>query len=110
VADVLDRAADLLEQPGKWTQGAAARTADGEMTFAADPAAACFCMWGAIARVSDDYEAIDCRPIRMITQPLGCAATPGNLGRYNDKLGRTQAEVVAALRSAATAARTGEGK
>jgi hypothetical protein len=101
VADVLDRAADLLTPEGAWTQGYSARDANGSPVFVDDKSAVCFCMWGAIAKVTGDLSAQDRRPIRAITKPLGWAATPDNLGRFNDTPGRTQAEVVAKLREAA---------
>lgn len=103
VADVLERAADLIEPEGKWTQQIYARTEDGRSTDVQDPEAICFCMAGALARVAGDFNE------RFISakQVVGNILDRG-MADWNDAPERTQPEVVAALRRAATLARAGD--
>lgn len=107
VADVLERAADLIAKPGGWTQGR--YKAAGED---------CYCASGAIVvplmndpvlgHVAFAAEAFFGRYLRERNAiPDGKNPVP----YWNDMEDRQQAEVVTALRSAATAARQqGEGK
>lgn len=98
VAEVLNKAADLLEKPGAWTQGALGRLEDGTPVYSADAPslsrASCYCMAGALW-VANGYQypeaAFDALP----------AGPREGTGQWNDAPGRTQAEVVAALRQAA---------
>lgn len=100
VADVLDRAADLIEPEGAWTQGAPARTAGGRGTDSGDREAVCFCAIGAINRAGYwDW------PLTSACWKAVEDTTVG-LAKWNDAPERTQAEVVAALRAAAEKART----
>lgn len=106
VADVLERAADLIAKPGAWTQGYYGLTDSG--AYADTPRdAVCFCALGAIKAaqhaVEFDAEIDDAeRFFRNFN---------GSITSWNDAPERTQAEVVAALRQAATAARQqGEGR
>ncbi|ANC85440.1 hypothetical protein [Sphingomonas sp. NIC1] len=111
VADVLERAADLIEPEGAWIQGAYGQDDDGEPTvsiYALSSSSECHCVLGALAHVVGEdrmYEFADALvPVIGVRDYLGVAP-------WNDASERTQAEVVAALRSAATAARQqGEGK
>lgn len=105
VADVLDAAADLLEKPKGWTQGAYARDADGRDVnpyekWRPSPEAVCFCLYGALAHVASQAG--------MEKTPFLVDPLPST--KWNDTPGRTQSEVVAALRAAATSTRQGETK
>lgn len=95
-ADVLGRAADLLEEFG-WCQGAY-----GSKTYGA------FCAMGATMSAARDLGcfADEGRQREMFHEALANldAATFGNTGRWNDVPGRTAGEVVAKLRQAAKAA------
>ena len=102
VADVLEAAADLLTPEGAWTQQSYGRSVDGEPLFEGyDPAAVCWCAYGAIEKVTGQgmngalrksaVEALDWSPF------------------WNDAPERTQAEVVAKLREAAQRARARKG-
>lgn len=93
VADVLDAAADLLEKPGAWTQG--------EWWSCNDDDEQCFCVRGAIRWCG---VGINSEMDQKIAEAMGFRA-PHLLARWNDEKGRTQSEVVAALRAAATSAR-----
>jgi hypothetical protein len=100
VADVLERAAALIEPEGAWTQGVLGRDANGRILMARDLGrAVCFCAQGAIIRVSDAslaWHAV--QAVQKIIRSEG-------LGYWNDRPGRTQKQVVAKLREAAKLAR-----
>lgn len=102
VADILDKAADLIEPEGAWTQGAFARTADGEScsSGSSDPRAVCWCVGGAINRASGQERPTDAHNVFQRLIPCGEF-------EWNDAPERTQAEVVAKLREAARLAREG---
>jgi len=108
VADVLDAAADLLTPEGAWVQGKMGRTAKGHtVRVAADiDAAVCYCAAGALWKAAGGEAGG-----RLVFKAFGVMSnqgrTPG-IGTWNDAPGRTQSEVVAALREAATSARQGE--
>jgi hypothetical protein len=93
-SEVLSRAADLIEPEGAWTQGSYGRTADGSSVYYDDPNAVCFCLRGALRRVD----------------PTGSwmeyAANHRLSAAWNDAFGRTQAEVVSALRQASQLAKS----
>lgn len=106
VADVLERAADLLTPEGAWTQGA---YAVGDDFVAEDDGhewpenPTCFCLMGAIARV----QGLD-RPGDIDFARFGplLGLTSNSVANWNDAPFRKQAEVVAKLRKAAALART----
>jgi hypothetical protein len=100
VSEVLAKAADLIEPEGAWSNDDVARDRAGEMTFAADPSAVCWCALGAIWHASvgtgvNDY-LIENAVLRIIEGD--------SIAAWNDAPGRTQAEVVAALRAASAKA------
>ncbi len=73
-----------------WTQGTLARDANGTGVQFQDTAATCFCAMGAIARtrtVGDSTGGV----FRLVEKETDI----GNLVKFNDTEGRTQAEVVA---------------
>lgn len=103
VADVLARAADLIEPEGAWTQGEFARDEWGMgLEDPLAPAACSWCAWGAIIHVVGEDEGGDVPAYGELSRTVG-APIPA----FNDAEGRTQAEVVAALRAAAAKARDG---
>lgn len=102
VADVLDKAADLIEPEGAWTQGAYARDALGKDVnpneeFITVPDAACWCLHGSICHVVGGKNMWP-----WLRNPVRCELPDTE---WNDAPERTQAEVVAKLREAATLAR-----
>lgn len=105
IADILERAADLIEPEGAWTQKAYARDARGKnLILGRDPTAVCWCTIGAI-----DHEATG-KPHRdaleAIRITLGISGgLNSTIGSWNDAPERTQSEVVAKLREAASKAR-----
>jgi hypothetical protein len=115
IADVLNRAADLLEKPGAWTQGWFARDAIGNKTPVDSRSATCFCVMGALQRAANathsDDVIIAAREI-LIANGARAKGPLGRIANWNDAPERTQAEVVAKLREAArlsTPPRVGEG-
>jgi len=105
VAEVLERAADLIEPEGAWTQGAFARNAQGKDTGLSESRgpATCWCVLGATDHVSGEDDPV-VQADHLLAQVIGGAAHNG-LGEWNDAPGRTQSEVVAKLREAAALAR-----
>lgn len=94
-AEVLGAAADLLEKPGAWTQGAHARNAAGApMLVGSRMDAVCWCVLGALDRMAPTNNLWDAS-VQAMNEVVGHVAD------FNDAPERTQAEVVAALREAA---------
>lgn len=108
VAGILERAADLIEPEGRWTQGASARDADGndlDGTKGANPdSAVCFCAAEAIWRVSK-VRFDECPAHQFMMKFVG-----GPIPTWNDAPERTQADVVAKLREAAALASKEAGR
>ncbi len=93
LSEVYDDAALIIEQDG-WTQGTA-RDEQG-----------CVCMYGAIQLAyQNGPHWVTVRHFLAIH--LGVGGVPGLID-WNDKPGRTKAEVIQALRDAAESARRGE--
>jgi hypothetical protein len=86
VSQVLSEAGDLLEKPGAWGQGD--WEADG-----------CFCIDGALMHVKGDYDTYN--ELEVLREAIGCEGVIW----WNDAEGRTQEEVVDALRRAAALAK-----
>lgn len=103
VADVLERAADLIEPEGAWAQRDYARDGTGRPVDPCDPSAVCWCMNGAIAKATGETVIL----AEMLIDRLFIPAIPLRRApvSWNDDACRTQAEVVAALREAAKLAR-----
>jgi hypothetical protein len=96
VSEILNAAADLLEKPGAWTQQDYAFDPDGVAVDARNERASCFCALGAIRHAGGYPD--DVNPAASVLgQFVGDLVCD-----WNDAPGRTQAEVVAALRAAAT--------
>jgi hypothetical protein len=111
VAEVLRKAADLIEPEGKWTRRAFSRNANGVAEDGCDRWSAnpvCFCALGAIAQAAG-MESPDGVWITPAARALEALISPDlSVAGWNDAPERTQAEVVAALRKAADLA-TEEG-
>lgn len=101
VAEVLEKAADLIEPEGAWTQGQLARGKSGRAVDEFGSHAARFCAYGAICRVTR-YNAPHVDAIGTLQRAIG---RDRSITRWNDQRDRTQAEVVSKLRDAAAIAR-----
>lgn len=97
VRAVLLRAAEIVEKPGAWTQGAYAKTAEGLVTSSQSPDATCWCMVGAVMRACDGDAKLESGCWYAILGVLGSGCVPD----FNDAPGRTASEVAAKLREAA---------
>ena len=98
IADILDKAADLIEPEGAWTTDAEARNADGDEGEYDMEDAVCFCAGGAIWRCSPSLAAASLAGNYL-------AEMVGEVPAWNDDSRRTQPEVVAKLREVAAKAR-----
>lgn len=99
VADVLTAAADLIDQPGAWTQGAFKR-GSGRGSFSC-------CGVGAIYHVTYQFGHLGMVAVDLLDAWARRRKFP-HFAAFNDAEERTQAEVVAALRKAAEKARTAD--
>ena len=107
VADILEKAAELIEPEGAWLQEAYAanargiRATDDGHAWPAEPN--CFCVLGAIHWAAKDDTPgghVEEAYLRALEFPNGY-----NVVEWNDTPSRTQVEVVAKLREAAAKAR-----
>lgn len=109
IADILDRAADLIEPEGAWTQNYFALNGEGEEVDPNRLSAVCFCARGAI------YHALKKNPLKVtedeavrvfapLVKAIGADSYYG-IETWNDDPSRTQSEVVSKLREAASLAR-----
>lgn len=112
VADVLERAADLLEEFG-WCRSRAAQDASGECVVVTAATVDAFCLLGAYWRAGLDLDFDGfyeygpnwaAFPLQVARDRLAKAGLDKD-DYWNDAPGRTKAEVVQALRSAAEKAR-----
>lgn len=111
IADILDKAADLIAAPGKWTQHEFARDklggaySDGDLGYREFPAT-CFCLFGAVAAVAEVSDPELYRDAdRYLLTALGMVHI-SSVARWNDAPDRTQEQVVAKLHEAAGLARS----
>ncbi|MFN3858158.1 MAG: hypothetical protein ACK4RV_10430 [Caulobacter sp.] len=99
-SEILDKAADLIEPEGAWTQGTSYSNPAGEWRDGGEPDVTCRCVAGAINEVCR-WRFDAARPVFTTFEAhIGQDAV-----RWNDSAYRTQAEVVTALREAAELAR-----
>lgn len=101
VADVLDRAADLIEPEGAWTQGALVRDRQGNALRVSDKGRSCYCMAGALVAAGGPWSAA----WSFLDNILPEQRDSNRTAAFNDAPERTQAEVVEKLREAASLAR-----
>lgn len=95
-AELLHRAADRLEQPNAWCQKAMAM--DGN-AFAVAPRQTEACQWCSMGAIT--AETLDAYGVYRAEKALAKAIGTPLIACWNDAETRTQAEVVAAFRSAA---------
>ena len=104
---ILLRAADLLAPPGRWMQGWFALDARGLWTTNPRHAVSLSAdMALAVAAVGQEQTALDGaeRALARVVAVAGVESDEVQIQGWNDAKGRTQAEVVAALRQAAEVA------
>lgn len=106
--ELITKAADLIETKG-WTQGCNARNAAGERVYVDTPDAACFCVYGALAKCVEqellgqlnDIAAAELS--KYVSREFGelDGRSGQNIVNYNDTPGRTKEEVLAVMRAVA---------
>lgn len=96
VAEILNKAADLIERPGAWTQGTSYRGPNEEWRSGGEADVVCRCAAGAINEVCGWSFDAALPAFKAFEAHIG-----GDTAQWNDSACRTQAEVVAALRAAA---------
>lgn len=96
ILETLSKAADLIEPPGAWTQGAFARNEKGYKVSPDNPEAICFCLIGSIRKISGNKYSSAERFVQLKFE--------GHRFDFNDEIDRIQPEVVAKLRSLAAQA------
>lgn len=94
--EALLKAAALIEQPGRWTQGSYAKDRNGFPVSHTSKEAICFCMMGAVYKVVPYKEDNLLSGVRSLLRPI-----IGDAGPFNDAPGRTAQEVAEAMRKAA---------
>lgn len=107
--ELLMKAADLIEPPGRWVQGALAGDRNGrplqDAVTGADFCGHCWCVLGAIDKVMWNVRCVDKLDVPYSVRDAAKQILADHLGRnpaaWNDAEGRTQTEAVEALRSAA---------
>lgn len=101
ISATLYAAADLLAGDGKWTQGAFARNAKGEITGLSGVrgSAVCYCFLGATTYASGEDAMLEAAVDRFLD-----ANMDEDPAQFNDAPNRTQSEVVAKLRELAALA------
>lgn len=98
VAEVLNKAADLIEPPFKWTQGHFARASNNCPIGPLEDNAVCWCVSGAIQKIEGRVSHEAWNAFDAYCRKRGFR----HMADFNDT--KTQAEVVAALRDAASKA------
>lgn len=100
-SELLTCAADLLEKPGAWCQGAMARDVRGESVSPTDPDAVCFCLVGAIRKCENNITLSEYLVKEYIKPAVHQHWKYQMATGFNDSRKRTQQQVVGILRKAA---------
>lgn len=109
IADILDRAADLIEPEGAWVQGPFARDAAGNDLFdGRDEGACAWCICGAVEAATRDCRDLEFKAQHFLASLFDDDSYLPQIA-WNEEEGRTQTEVVAKLREAASKARADGG-
>jgi hypothetical protein len=92
--EILKGARELLSDPTRWAKGYYAYTADGQQTSPVTPEAACFCVWGALDKVTGTFFGPDAFAAGMY---LGNQLPEGwpSLANFNDAEETTHADLLA---------------
>lgn len=88
-SDILRAAKELINTPERWTKGCLARTQQGDPTIVDDPDAVCFCMLGALAKVSQGQN--------HYTGEILYEELEEPISNFNDDENTTHADVMAAF-------------
>ena len=88
------KVAELLAKPENWTQGAHARDSEGRAVHWKSPEAVCWCLEGATLRCYPDAS------FREAEERLIDAVESWDYQYWNDRHGRTHAQVIALVQKA----------
>ena len=107
MSTVLEETRELLSDPERWTKDGFARDGDDQPTHWADPNAVCWCLGGAISRVSAEHK-VESREafqaIYMALEKFNAKNRRGikviSLSEFNDLHTITHSDVLALLTSA----------
>ena len=111
ISDKLYEAAKLLKRPGGWTKRCLAKNKKGDPVSVTDPEATCFCALGAIYRVCniDIGQTITLKEVEALELIFDYThyviKDSESIIKWNDKLFRTQSDVVRALTTMADIAK-----
>lgn len=83
---------ELLSKPERWTQGAYARDIAGHQVSEEDSSACCFCLSGAMYKVSNGQDSSQRWDNILEAMFPGCHC--GAAIRFNEQLGRTHQEIL----------------
>lgn len=105
VTETLVKARELLSDPEKWAKEDFAYTADEAPVHPLDPAATCFCLLGALERVTRNRDGLAYLDARQAIRGM----LPGEhdcVPEFNDDPDTTHADVLAVLDKAIAARRS----
>jgi hypothetical protein len=103
IADAFNKAADLIEPKGAWTQYCFARNASGQGTDYRHEEATCWCVLGAVCRALRDEDVDVNDSARKTLDAVAVMKGYPYTSTFNDSHDTTQADAVAFLREAAGA-------
>ena len=86
--EILKAARELLSVPERWTKRVSARATDGKSCPIDSPNATCWCIVGALGKITDYALPDECTDVLR-------EGLPGSLVSFNDAPERTHAEVLA---------------
>jgi hypothetical protein len=93
---ILRGARELLAKPEAWTKGSCARNSAGLSTIATNNDACCFCVVGALMRVSGDSH-LGSRSAAFASNFLHKLSPALSAGDFNDDPNTTHADILALL-------------
>ena len=107
IIDVMEHARDLIARPNGWTQKTMARDSGGNSIASRRPDAVCFCAFGAVLRsvadkIKENYDVYSKVHFGAGIVALEELVENKPIESWNDREGRTQAEVVALFDQAIT--------
>ena len=97
--NAVDAILELLDTPDKWTQGLAARDANGDSVYSSAPEAVCWCLEGAICKVFRETNRPWSKPYFKMKRALTRVLKDDYIS-FNDKPTTTYEDIINALKQA----------
>lgn len=91
--EIMQEARDLIANPEHWTQGVAAKSANGTPVMPSAECATSFCMYGALIRKAVEYSA----HLPLLVIALRTALHGSFISEYNDAPHRKHEDVLAMM-------------